>query len=77
VKFQLRTVVAIGLRSRPPAFTRWYPDRVKKLVVSSPATGGDKASGGRLLSRAEGVERDGMRPFADPSGLSLTLGTRV
>ncbi|MGY9055195.1 MAG: alpha/beta fold hydrolase [Alphaproteobacteria bacterium] len=49
------------------AFAARYPDRVKKLVVSSPATGGDKTSGSMLLSRAEGVEREGMRPFADPS----------
>ena len=49
------------------AFAARYPDRVKNLVVSSPATGGDKASGGMLRTRAEGVERDGMRPFADPS----------
>ncbi|HKK30535.1 MAG TPA: alpha/beta hydrolase [Alphaproteobacteria bacterium] len=49
------------------AFAARHPDRVKKLVASSPATGGGQASVDMLLTRAEGVEKDGMRPFADQS----------
>ena len=49
------------------AFAARYPGRVKRLVISSPACGGGQASVDMLLTRAEGVERDGMRPFADPS----------
>lgn len=49
------------------AFAARYPGLVKKLVASSPATGGDNASRDMLLTRADGVEREGMRPFADPS----------
>ncbi|MCA8927158.1 MAG: alpha/beta fold hydrolase [Alphaproteobacteria bacterium] len=48
------------------AFAARYPARVRKLVVSSPATG---SPGGneRIMTRAAGVKKDGMRPFADPS----------
>ena len=48
------------------AFAARYPAKVGKLVVSSPATG---SPGGneRIMTRAAGVKKDGMRPFADPS----------
>ena len=48
------------------AFAARYPAKVRRLVVSSPATG---SPGGneRILQRAAGVKKDGMRPYADPS----------
>ena len=49
------------------AFAAREPSRVRRLVVSSPATGGSNASVAMLRERADGVERDGMRPYADPS----------
>ena len=49
------------------AFAARHPAKVRKLVASSPATGGGNASREMLLTRAAGVEKDGMRAFADQS----------
>jgi 3-oxoadipate enol-lactonase len=49
------------------AFAARYPAKVRKLVASSPATGGGNASKDMLLTRAAGVEKEGMRAFADTS----------
>jgi len=49
------------------AFAAREQARVRRMVVTSPATGGNYASREMLLTRAEGVEKDGMRPFADAS----------
>ncbi len=49
------------------AFAARHPAKVRKLVASSPATGGGNASRDMLLTRAAGVEKDGMRAFADQS----------
>jgi len=42
-------------------FTARYPEKVKKLAISSPATGVSKDRAGQVLDRADAVERDGMR----------------
>lgn len=52
--------VVIGLAAR-------YPDKFRRMVATSPATGGDPASRDRMLSRAKGVEENGMRPYCEGS----------
>jgi 3-oxoadipate enol-lactonase len=48
------------------AFAARYPAKVGKLVVTSPATGSPDGNE-RIMTRAAGVKKDGMRPFVDPS----------
>lgn len=48
------------------AFAARHPDRVSRLVVSSPAAGSSEVNQ-RQLERAAGFEKDGTRPYADPS----------
>ncbi len=49
------------------AFAARYPDRVRRLVVSSPATGVSPDRRGQSLQRAEAVEREGMRVAVEQS----------
>ena len=52
--------VAIGLAAR-------YPEKVRRLVATSPAIGGAPAARARMLERAKGVEESGMRPYCESS----------
>lgn len=52
--------VAMALASR-------YPEKVRRMVSTSSAIGGTPEARGRMLERADGVEREGMRPYAKPS----------
>jgi 3-oxoadipate enol-lactonase len=52
--------IAIGFAIR-------HPDRLRRLIACNPATGGAGPARDGLLARAEGVERDGMRAFAETS----------
>lgn len=49
------------------AFAATYPPRVRRLVVSSPATGVPPERRGQSLQRAELVERGGMRASVEQS----------
>ena len=49
------------------AFAIMHPDRVRRLVVSSPATGVPPERRSQSLQRAETVERDGMRAAVEQS----------
>ena len=49
------------------AFAGTYPERVRRLVVSSPATGAPAERRAQSLERAALVERDGMRPAMEAS----------
>jgi 3-oxoadipate enol-lactonase len=49
------------------AFAAQYPARVRRLVVSSPATGVPPERRARSLQRAEAVERGGMRVAVEQS----------
>jgi len=49
------------------AFAARAPERVRRLVVSSPAVGGASGIEAMLRARADEVERDGMRPQVDTS----------
>ncbi len=49
------------------AFAGLYPNRVKRLVVSSPATGTPPERRAQSLERAALVEREGMRPAMELS----------
>ena len=50
----LGAAIALGFAAR-------YPAKVKKLVISSPATGVSKDRSAQVLERADAVEREGMR----------------
>ncbi len=52
--------VAIALAAR-------YPEKVRRMIATSPATGGSPSSRDRMLERAKGVEQNGMRPYCEPS----------
>jgi 3-oxoadipate enol-lactonase len=49
------------------AFAAQYPARVRRLVISSPATGVPPERRAQSLQRAEAVERGGMRAVVDQS----------
>jgi len=49
------------------AFAATYPTRVRRLVVSSPATGAPAERRAQSLQRAETVERNGMRAAVEAS----------
>jgi 3-oxoadipate enol-lactonase len=49
------------------AFASRYPARVRRLAVSSPATGVPPERRAQSLQRAEAVERGGMRPAVEQS----------
>ncbi|MGE3536875.1 MAG: alpha/beta fold hydrolase [Candidatus Tectimicrobiota bacterium] len=49
------------------AFAARYPDRVRRMVVSSPATGTAAERRAQSLQRAETVERNGMRAALEQS----------
>lgn len=48
------------------AFAARHPDRISKLVVSSPAAGSAEVNE-MQLKRAAGFEKDGVRPYAEES----------
>lgn len=52
--------VAIALAAR-------YPEKIRRMVSTSPATGGSPAARERMLERAKGVEENGMRPYCEAS----------
>jgi len=52
--------VAIALAAR-------YPEKVRRLVATSPAIGGSPSARDRMLERAKGVEDNGMRPYCESS----------
>ncbi len=49
------------------AFAGQHPSRVRRLVVSSPATGAPAARRAQSLERADLVQREGMRPVMESS----------
>jgi 3-oxoadipate enol-lactonase len=49
------------------AFAARYPELVRRMISTSSAIGGSAEAGARLKTRAEGVERDGMRPYCEAS----------
>lgn len=52
--------VVIGVAAR-------YPEKIRRVVATSPACGGDASSRDRMLTRAKGVEENGMRPYCEGS----------
>lgn len=52
--------VAIAVAAR-------YPEKIRRMVATSPATGGAPAARARMLERAKGVEENGMRPYCEAS----------
>lgn len=63
--------VAIALAAR-------YPQKVRRLIATSPAIGGGGPGRERQLERAAGVEANGMRPYCEAShALSYAEHLRV